>query len=86
LQTRESRADTLAQGEMWAGNPVAYVRQVEIAAHLTPDEVMRAARTYLTPGRIVISMIPAGKRQLISKPELPFAMLAPLPPKAGAAP
>jgi zinc protease len=81
LQTRESRADTLAQGMMWAGNPVDYAEQVAIAAHLTPDEVLRVARTYLTPGRIVISMIPAGKRELVSKPDRPYTVLAPLPPR-----
>jgi zinc protease len=84
LQTRESRADTLAQGEMWGRSPVAYVGQVETAAHLAPSDVVAAARQYLTPGRIVISMIPAGKRELVSKPELPFRTLAPLAAKPAA--
>lgn len=69
LQGRVYRADTLAQGESWARNPVAYAAQVNFAARLTPNDVQRVAQKYLGPGRVVMSMIPADKLELISKPE-----------------
>jgi Predicted Zn-dependent peptidases len=69
LQGRLFRVDTLAQGEGWAHDPVAYAKQVNQAARLTPADVQRAAQKYLGPGRVVMSMVPAGKPELVSKPE-----------------
>lgn len=69
LQGRVFRADTLAQGENWAGDPVAYAKQLDRAARLTPAVVQQAAKKYLVNDRIVLSMVPAGKLELISKPD-----------------
>ena len=69
LQGRLFRVDTLAQGENWAGDPVAYAKQVNRTARLTPADVQRSAVKYLGPGRVVLSMVPAGKLDLISKPD-----------------
>ncbi len=72
LQGRLFRIDTLSQGESWAGDPVAYARQVNATAKLTPADVQRAAVKYLTSKRVVLSMVPAGKLDLVSKPERPY--------------
>jgi zinc protease len=80
LQGRVFRADTLAQGESWAGDPVAYAKQVDRASRLTPSDVQRAAAKYLTPGRVVLSMVPAGKLELISKPDRKYETVAGNPP------
>jgi zinc protease len=72
LQGRWARIDTLSQGESWAGDPVAYAKQVNATAKLTPADVQRVATRYLTSKRIVLSMVPAGKLDLISKPERPY--------------
>jgi zinc protease len=72
LQRRTVRADTLAQGQGWAGDPVAYAKQVNAASRLTPADVQRAAARLLVQGRLVMSMIPAGKLDLISKPDRPY--------------
>jgi zinc protease len=69
LQPRAIRADTLAQGEKWANDPVAYAKQVNAANALTPAAVQRTAVKYLTPGRLVMSIVPRGKLELASKPE-----------------
>ena len=37
---------------------------------------------YLGPGRVVLSMIPAGKLELISKPERKYEKLSSGPPEA----
>jgi len=72
LQGRLFRADTLAQGEGWANDPVAYAKQVSAAARVTPADVQQVAARYLTKNRLVLSMVPAGKLNLVSKPEKPY--------------
>jgi hypothetical protein len=39
---------------------------------LTAADVRRVARQYLARPHVVMSMIPAGKLDLISRPELPY--------------
>ncbi len=77
LQPRYARADTLAHDEIFAGDPTAYAKQARGARALTPAEIERARKKYLGAGRIVVSLVPAGKLDLVSKPELPFANVTP---------
>jgi zinc protease len=72
LQARTLRADTLVQGEQWAKNPVAYAEQVNRANALTQADLLRVAEKYIKPGRVVLSMVPAGKLNLVSKPDRKF--------------
>jgi zinc protease len=76
LQTRAARADTLAHGEVFAADPVAYAKQVNATASLTPTDVERVARRYLGTNRLVMSMIPASRLDLVSKPELPYTRVS----------
>ena len=69
-------------GQAFANDPVAYAAQVNRTNRLTPADVQRAAAKYLTPGRVVMSMIPAGKLDLVSKPELKFENVSAVVPKA----
>ena len=77
LQTRAARADTLAHGEIFAGDPVAYAKGVNSTFALKAADVQRVATRYLTPARVVMSMVPAGKLELISKPDLPYRNVTP---------
>ena len=77
LQTQFARADTLAHGELFAGDPVAYAKQVAAARVLTAADVEGAAARYLTRGRVVMSLVPAGKLDLASKPALPYTNVTP---------
>jgi zinc protease len=77
LQTRFARADTLAHGEVFAGNPIAYAKQVTAARGITPADVNRIAAKYLSGPRVTMSLVPAGKLELISKPELPYTNVTP---------
>ena len=77
LQTRFARADTLAHDEVFAGNPTAYATQAARAQLLTPAEVQRVARKYLTPSRVVMSLVPAGMVDLVSRPDLPYVNVTP---------
>jgi len=72
LQTRAARADTLAQSQTYAADPDIYVKQAAHIARLTPAEVQDAARRYLTSQRVVMSIVPSGKLNLVSRPELTF--------------
>lgn len=77
LQTKFARADTLAHDQVYAGDPTAYAVQATAASHLTPRDVQRVARQYLTPGRVVMSLVPAGKIDLASRPDLPYVNVTP---------
>ena len=77
LQTRAARADTLAQGEAYARDPVAYAKQADRALQLTPSDLTRVAQRYLTPRRVVMSLIAAGKLDQVSKPQLPYKNVTP---------
>jgi zinc protease len=80
LQTRALRADTLAHGEMFAHDPVAYAKQLNRMFALTAADVQRVAKRYLSAPHVVMSMIPAGKLDLISRPDLPYTNVTqPLP-------
>jgi zinc protease len=81
LQSRLSRADTLANGEAFAHDPVAYAKQVNQAFALTPADVQRVARKYLGAYGMMMSIIPAGKLDVIAKPELPYTNVTPATPK-----
>jgi zinc protease len=81
LQTHMARADTLAHGEVFASDPVAYAKQVNAASALTPSAVQRVAQRYLGAGRVVMNLVPAGTLDLISKPDLPYRNITP-PPRA----
>jgi zinc protease len=77
LETRFARADTLAHGEMFAGDPIVYAKQVAAARALTPANVQSAIKRHFTAGRLVMSLVPAGKLDLIAKPGLPFTNVTP---------
>ena len=77
LQMKFARADTLAHDEVFAGNPTAYAVQAARARQLTPSDVARVARRYLTPSRVVMSLVPAGQLDLVSRPDLPYTNVTP---------
>lgn len=77
LQPRFMRADTLAHDEIFAGDPSAYARQAVAAQALTPSDIDRVIRKFLGSKRVVMSIVPAGKLELVSKPNVPFTNVTP---------
>jgi predicted Zn-dependent peptidase len=77
LQPHFMRADTLAHDEIFAGSPTAYARQANAALSLKPADIDRAAKRFLGPARVVMSIVPAGKLDLIAKPEKPYVNITP---------
>jgi predicted Zn-dependent peptidase len=72
MQTDSSKAGTLGDGAINLNNPLGAFTIAQRALRLTPAEVQAAANKYLTADRLVISVIPTGKFDLISKPNLPY--------------
>jgi zinc protease len=86
LQSRIARAERLAEGWVFDGDPLSYRTDLQRAQAVTPADVQRVARRYLGAGRVVLSMVPAGKLDQVSKPNLPFTNVTPAAPAAPATP
>jgi len=56
-------------------------RACRAALAVTPEAIQRVAQTYLTPGRVVLSMVPAGQATLASRPDRPSTNVTPTPEK-----
>ena len=83
FQFRLARAERLAFGEVFDGDPLSYRTALQRQQAVTPADVQRVARQYLGAGRVVLSMVPAGKLDQVSKPNLPYTNVT---PPAAAAP
>ena len=77
LQSVLGKAETVADGQTFFGDPLHYVAETRGELAVTAADVHRVARRYLTRGRVVLSMVPAGKLDLISKPDLPYVNVTP---------
>ncbi len=66
-----SKAQEIARGQTFFSDPLRYQVDLRETAAVTPDDVQRVGRQYLTAGRVVLSMVPAGKLDLASKPAEP---------------
>jgi hypothetical protein len=77
LQPKFMHADTLAHDEIFAGDPLAWVKQAEAARALTASDIERARKRFVVPGRLVLSVVPAGKLDLVAKPEKPYVNITP---------
>jgi predicted Zn-dependent peptidase len=77
LQLTLARSNLLAEGQLFQGDPAALLRSRERFDAVTAADVQRVAATYLTGGRVVMSMVPTGKLNLVSKPALPYTNITP---------
>jgi zinc protease len=80
LQSGLARAEQLAQGEVFDKNPLSYVDMLAKFGKVTAADVQRVANKYLTDGRMVMSMVPAGKLDMASKPDKPYTNVTPARP------
>jgi zinc protease len=83
LQSALSRANTLADGQAYYNDPEHYVKELQQGQAVTAADVYRVAKQYLTGGRIVLSMVPAGKLDQASRATVPYVNVTPTPEKAG---
>jgi len=78
LQSVLDKAEELLDGQTFFGNPT-YLTDVELPAYraLSPADVHRVALKYLATPHIVLSMVPAGKLDLIANPQLSYTNVTP---------
>ena len=69
LESNLQKAEILANGAVFHGDPGYYKTQYAEAESVTPADVKRVANRYLTKGRVVLSVVPMGKKQDASKAE-----------------
>ena len=69
LESNLQKADMLADGFVFHGDPGFYKKEYTEAESVTPAEVKRVANRYLTKGRVVLSVVPIGKKDEASKPD-----------------
>ena len=72
-------AEMLLYGETFTGDPAYYRTSTAALLAVTPADLARVAATYLTPGRVVLSMVPAGKLALIAAPDSSYTNVTPSP-------
>jgi zinc protease len=72
LQADTMKAYYLGEGLINMKNPTAQFDRLGETQRLTLADVQAAARKYFTADRVVMSVIPSGKLELRSKPELPY--------------
>ena len=78
LQSVLDKAEELLDGQTFFENPT-YLTDVELPAYraLSPADVHRVALTYLAAPHVVLSMVPAGKLDLIANPQLSYTNVTP---------
>jgi predicted Zn-dependent peptidase len=72
-----SREMLLGEGELFAKDPLAFLTMLRRYEKLTAADVQHAAQRYLGGGHVVVSLVPAGKLDLISKPDRPYTNATP---------
>jgi zinc protease len=69
LQSNLGKSMRLADGAGYHGDPGYFRTEYEKRRAVTPEGVKRVANTYLTAGRVILSVVPVGKIDLAAKPE-----------------
>jgi zinc protease len=72
LEAVDRRGETMAAGQTFFGDPLRYLTDLREQQAVTAADVHRVAQRYLTPSRVVLSMVPAGKLNQVSRPTEPF--------------
>ena len=79
LEPVRSKAEAVARGQIYFNDPLHYKTELQEEEHVSAEDVQRVTRQYLTAGRVVLSMVPAGKLDLASKPSEPYVNVTAAP-------
>ena len=69
LQSNLGKSFTLADGAGFHNDPGYFQKEYQHYLSVTPADVKRVANKYLTPGRVILSIVPKGKIDQASKPD-----------------
>jgi len=61
MESAMGKAETLLGGQVFDGDPLEYGKDTDRSLAVKAEDVSRVLRRYLTRGRVVLSMVPAGK-------------------------
>jgi zinc protease len=67
LESNMEKAETLVSGLVFHGDPGFCRKDYREAQSVTPADVKRVADKYLSNGRVVLSIVPIGKKEDASK-------------------
>jgi len=67
LESNLGKAEILASGEVFHGDAGYFRTEYQKSTSVTADEVKRVANQYLTAGRVVLSIVPAGQTALAAR-------------------
>jgi len=73
------KTNVLLSGQVYHNDPLFYVKETQHQLAMTSEELTRVAKQYLTAGRVVLSMVPAGKLDSVAQPNLPYTNVTPKP-------
>jgi zinc protease len=68
LESNLNKAMTLSEGAGFHGDPAFFKTEYQKSLAVTAADVKRVANTYLTKGRVVLSIVPTGKLDQAAKP------------------
>jgi zinc protease len=68
LESNLNKAMTLSDGAGFHGDPAFFKTEYQKSLAVTAADVKRVANTYLTKGRVVLSIVPAGSLDQAAKP------------------
>ena len=68
LESNLDKAMTLTDGAGFHGDPAFFKTEYQKSLAVTAADVKRVANTYLTKGRVVLSIVPTGKLDQAAKP------------------
>ena len=68
LESNLDKAMTLSDGAGFHGDPAFFKTEYQKSLAVTAADVKRVANTYLTKGRVVLSIVPTGKLDQAAKP------------------
>jgi zinc protease len=77
MESVDAKAGELVSGQVFNGDPLNYKADLEAMRAVTPADVQRVARQYLGRGRVVLSMVPKGKLDLVSQPTSAYINVTP---------
>jgi zinc protease len=77
LQSVLNKAETLLEGQVFFEDPNRFTKELQEFRSLNAADMHRVAQKYLTGGHLVLSMVPAGKLDMVARPELPYTNVTP---------
>jgi zinc protease len=76
LESNLNKAAQLAEGQAFDNDPAHFKVDYRKSQAVTAADVKRVANKYLGKGRVVLSVVPTGKKDQASKPELSITVSA----------